>query len=262
MDTAQNQSDLRPQRVALVTGSGAARVGNNVARWLAAREFCVAVHYLESRESAESTSDDIIRSGGTAAAFQADVTSEADVDRLVAEVTDHFGRIDLLVCAASRWQHQPLEQVSAADIRAAFDVDVLGTFLCARRAGLVMAQQDSGGCIVNIGDASISQPRSGEAAYYLAKGCIPTMTQMLAVELAARNPAVRVNAILPGSVMAPAGLTDDQLRQRQSETLTQTADDITSLINAISYLINSPFVTGTCLTVDGGRGIQRGTGSG
>ena len=110
---------------------------------------------------------------------------------------------------------------------------------------------------MNIGDSSIRQPRIGEAAYYLAKGTVPGMTRMLAVELAARNPAVRVNAILPGSVMAPGSSTETQRQQRRSETLTQTADDPTSLINAIRYLTASAHVTGTCLTIDGGRGINR-----
>ena len=244
------------RRVALITGSGADRIGNRIARELIKDGFEVALHYHCSRESAECTVSDIVAQGGIAHCFRADVRSEAEVDRLIGDVTDRFGRLDLLVNAASQWNKQRLEDVTADEILTAFSVDVLGTFLCARRAGLVMAQQAEGGCIVNIGDASMLQPRTGEPAYYLAKGTIPTMTRMLAVELATRNPAVRANAVLPGSVMAPESFTESQRQQRRSESLTQTSNDPVSLINAIRYLVNSSSVTGSCLTIDGGRGIK------
>ncbi|MCH2213301.1 MAG: SDR family oxidoreductase [Fuerstiella sp.] len=244
------------QRVALITGSGADRVGNRIARMLVDDGFEIALHYHSSKESAESTVSEICDQGGTAQCFAADVTSETDVDRLIADVIDRFGRLDLLVNTASQWSKQPIEEVTAADVLSAFKVDGLGTFLCARRAGLLMARQAQGGCIVNIGDASMYQPRTGEPAYYLAKATIPTLTRMLAVEMAALNPAVRVNAVLAGSVMAPNSFSKSQRQQRQTESLTQMVDHPASLANAIRYLAESPAVTGTCLTIDGGRGIR------
>jgi len=252
---SENQPGKTSNPVALVTGSGSARVGNYLVRGLASKGFTVAVHYATSKDSAEETVKGIEEQGGTAAALQADVTLESEVDELIETVLGQFGRIDLLVTAASRWEKQPLEDVRADNIRSAFDVDCLGTFLCAQKAGLAMARQESGGSIILIGDASIAQPRSGEAAYYLAKATIPTMTRMLAVELAARHPSVRVNAILPGSVMAPIELTSAQLKERREATLTKTADNPDAILQAVLYLTKAPFVTGTCLTVDGGRGI-------
>lgn len=260
MTAVPNDADQAPVPVALITGSGAPRLGNRIARSLAEGGYQVALHYHRSREFAEQSQSEIIQAGGTAAVFQADVRSEEEVDRLMTDVVRRFGSIGLLVNTASRWQHSPLEDVSAADVRDAFETDVLGTFLCARRAGLLMVEQATGGCIVNIGDASMNQPRTGEAAYYAAKGCVPTLTRMLAVELAARNPAVRVNAVLPGSVLAPESFSDRQRSARQAETLTQKADDPQAVVDAILYLAGSPFVTGTCLTVDGGRGIFRPPG--
>jgi pteridine reductase len=254
-DADQSTSPNSP--VALVTGSGANRVGNHVARGLAAHGFAVAVHYATSKVSATNTVADITEQGGTACDFQADVTLESEVDELIDTVGDHFGRIDLLVTTASRWEKQSFEDVRTEDIRSTFEVDCLGTFLCARKAGLVMTQQDTGGNIVLIGDASIYQPRTGEPAYYLAKATIPTMTRMLAVELAERQPSVRVNAILPGSVMAPNTMTSAQQQQRRHATLTRTADNPDAVTQAVLYLTNASFVTGTCLTVDGGRKILR-----
>jgi len=242
--------------VALVTGSGADRVGNRLVRTLAANGYAVAVHYRSSDVGATSTVREIEQQGGTARAFQADVSEEADVDHMMEEVVGHFGRLDLLVTTASRWDRKSLEEITTADVRAAFAVDGLGSFLCARRAGLLMAQQDSGGSIVLIGDASVQQPRTGQAAYYLAKGSIPAMTRVLAAELADRNPSVRVNAILPGSILAADASSADDCARRIGETLTQLADDPHSVANAVRYLAESPLVTGTCLTLDGGRGIK------
>jgi pteridine reductase len=261
-DTPTNSvSDTRSRDigspVALVTGSGADRVGNHVARGLAAEGFTIAVHYGTSKNSAKRTVEEVKKQGGEALTFRTDVTSESDVDQLIEDVLDQFGRIDLLVTTASRWEKQTLEKVRAEDIRAAFDVDCLGTFLCARRAGLAMTRQETGGNIVLLGDASMHQPRSGEAAYYLAKATIPTMARLLAVELAERHPSVRVNAILPGSVMAPQSLSAAQLQERSDATLTKTADNPDAITRAVLYLTNASFVTGTCLTVDGGRGIRR-----
>lgn len=251
-DTKQN-----PAPVVLITGSGSLRLGNRIARSLADRGYQLALHYRTSAATAEQTQTEIEQSGGTASVFQADVSSEADVDQLMSDVVDRFGRLDLLINAASRWQQGTLEDVTAADLLAAFQTDALGTFLCGRRAGLIMAQQQTGGCIINVGDASMHQPRTDEAAYYVAKGSIPTVTRMLAVELAARNPAVRVNAVLPGSVLAPESFSQERRRQRQQETLTKKADDPAAVVDAVLYLATSTFVTGVCLQIDGGRGIYR-----
>ncbi|MCH2203749.1 MAG: SDR family oxidoreductase [Fuerstiella sp.] len=253
---ASTKTLTETQRVALITGSGADRVGNRIARALIGDGFDIALHYHSSKEFAESTVSEISSQGGTAQCFPADVTSETDVDRLITKVIERFGRLDLLVNAASQWNRKPIDEVTAADVLSAFKVDGLGTFLCARRAGLVMVRQAQGGCIVNIGDASMYQPRTGEPAYYLAKGTIPTLTRMLAVEMAALNPAVRVNAVLAGSVMAPNSFTESQRQQRQTDSLTQMVDHPASLASAIRYLAESPAVTGTCLTIDGGRGIR------
>jgi pteridine reductase len=200
-----------------------------------------------------------LRRGGTdAAAFQANVADEDEVERLFREVTARFGRLDVLVNAASRYAPQPLETVTAQDVMHHFSVDVLGSFLCGRRAGLIMAGQEDGGVIVNIGDWAVRRPYRDYAAYLVAKGCIPTLTRVLAVELAARNPKVRVNCILPGPVMFPPDLTDAERQELVEVTLVKTADHPESVSRAVRFFVESPFVTGSCLTVDGGRSIFAG----
>lgn len=247
-------------RVALVTGSGKQRVGNVIARTLAARGFSIALHYRTSAQEAHQTVQAIHAQGGRAEAFQADVSVEAEVDRLFRQTLDCFGRLDVLVTAAATWEPKPLEQITAADVRRQFEINALGTFLCCQRAGLIMVRQPEGGAIVTIGDWACARPYPDYAAYFVSKGSIPTITQTLAVELARRNPAVRVNCILPGPVMLPANLPLHERHEAIAGTLLRRVGKPEHVAQAVLFLIENDFVTGVCLPVDGGRTIAPGPG--
>src|SRR5262245_37010407 len=147
-----------PHPVAIVTGAGAPRIGNRVARELAARGYRLVVHAQSSLARAEETAAELRSAGGEAIALSADVSDEQDVRTMIAAVLQHFGRIDALVNCAAIWQRKPLEQVTADDVRGHFEVNVLGTFNCCREVGLAMTQQAEGGAIVNFGDWAIARP--------------------------------------------------------------------------------------------------------
>jgi pteridine reductase len=244
--------------VALVTGAGSRRVGNTVARMLAERGYDIALHCHTSRDSARQSVAEFRALAVQAKAFQANVASESEVDRLFAEVHRRFGRLDVLVTAASRFRSKSLELTTADDVRGNFEVDVLGTFLCCRRAGLMMAEQPQGGLIVTIGDWAVLRPYRNYAAYLIAKGTIPTMTRMLAVELARRNPAVRVNCIMPGPVMIPADLPDEERQESIAGTLVHREGRPENVGKAVLSFIDNDFVTGASLVVDGGRLLAGG----
>jgi pteridine reductase len=229
-----------------------------IAHDLAKGGWDVAIHFRRSAQEAAETVAELRALGVAADAFQADVAIEADVDRLFAEVLARFGRLDVLVNTASKWAAQRLEEVTAEDVRQHFAVDALGTFLCARRGGLIMAGQPEGGAIVNFGDWAVSRPYRDHAAYFIAKGAIPTLTRVLAVELAHRNPRVRVNCVQPGPVMFPPELSPAEQQELVEATLVKMADCPQSVSHAVRFLIDNPFVTGECLTVDGGRTIFAG----
>jgi pteridine reductase len=243
------------QRIALITGSGRHRIGNVIARALAEQGYDIALHYNRSAAEAQETAAELKAIGVRAAAFQADLAAEEQIARLFDEVLKTFGRLDVLVTAAAMWERKPLEQVVAADVRRHFDINTLGTFLCCRRAGLIMAGQLEGGAIVTIGDWAVARPYANYAAYFVSKGAIPAMTRTLAVELAQRNPAVRVNCILPGPVMLPENLSEHEVKGAIAGTLLKRAGRPENVAQAVLFLIENDYVTGVCLPVDGGRTI-------
>jgi pteridine reductase len=242
-------------KVALVTGSGKRRVGNAVAAALAARGYAIALHYNRSAEEARQTLVRLKEQRARASAFQADVADQSEVDRLFEETLDHFGRLDVLVTAAAVWHRTPLEDVTAEDVRRQFEVNTLGTLLCCRKAGLIMANQPEGGVIVTLGDWATRRPYPNYAAYFASKGAIPTLTRVLAVELARRNPKVRVNCILPGPVMLPEDLSEAEVKGAVAGTLVRRAGRPENVAHAVVFLVENDFVTGACLPVDGGRTI-------
>jgi pteridine reductase len=241
--------------VALITGSGRHRVGNVVARYLAERGYSIALHYHSSAEAARVAREEIRAIGVDCHAFQADVSVEAEVDKMFDQALNQFGRLDVLVTTASIWDTVPLERVSTDELLRNFRINTLGTFFCARRAGLAMVEQEDGGAIITIGDWAIARPYLDHAAYFLSKGAIPTLTRTLAVELGHRNPTVRVNCIHPGPVMFPPDTSDAEREALVESTLTKNADCPECVAQAVEFLVNNKFVTGACLPVDGGRSI-------
>ena len=244
-----------PARVALVTGSGKKRVGAAVADALARRGFADVVHYFHSAVEAEETVASLRSYGVEAVAVAADLADEADLRNMIAAVLARFGRIDVLVNCAAIWESKPLEAITAADVRRHFDINALGTFLCSQQAGLAMVKQPEGGLIVNVGDWAEVRPYLGYAAYFPSKGAVTAITHCLAVELAHRNPNVRVNAILPGPVMLPPELTDDEKRGAINATLVKREGSPHNIAQAVLSFVDNDFVTGVCLPVDGGRTI-------
>jgi pteridine reductase len=242
-------------KVALVTGAGKRRVGSFVADALAERGFALVIHYRSSADEANEAVAAYKRRGVEAIALQADLTSEAEVQSLIDRSLQHFGRIDVLVNCAAAWKSKKLEDVNAADLRHYFDTNTLSTFLCSQRAGLAMVKQKEGGCIVNVGDWAVHRPYMNYSAYFPSKGAIPTLTRTLAVELGVRNPAIRVNCVLPGPVMLPPDLPEEERQAAINATLVKREGTPQHIAQAVLFFTDNDFVTGVSLPVDGGRSI-------
>jgi pteridine reductase len=244
-------TDSADQPVALVTG-GAVRVGQAIVRELALRGYRIAIHANRSLDAAQALVDELRSAGGEAVAFGADLRDEDATRAMIDRVRRHFGRLNALVNNAATWSPTPLEDVAADDVRRLFEINTLSTFICCQHAGLIMAEQEEGGAIVNIGDWATARPYRNYSAYFISKGAIPTLTRMFAVELA---PRVRANAVLPGPVLLPDSLSAEERNRAIAGTLLQRPGKPENVAQAVAFLLANDFVTGVCLPVDGGRTI-------
>jgi len=246
---------MKTQKVALVTGSGKRRVGSYVADALAKRGYALAIHYRSSATEADEAVARYRDQGVLAIAVQADLTDEKAAAALIARTINQFGRLDVLVNCAAAWKSKRLEEVTASDVRHYFETNTLATFLCTQQAGFAMVKQKEGGSIVTIGDWATQRPYLNYAAYFPSKGAIPTLTRTMAVELGTRNPAVRVNCILPGPVMLPPDLPETDKQQAINATLVKREGQPEHIAQAVLFFLDNDFVTGVCVPVDGGRTI-------
>jgi pteridine reductase len=245
-----------PAPVALVTGSGSARVGRVVAEHLARLGCDIALHANTSVTAAETVAEQLRSNHKRRVIVTSGSLLVDDTPRkLVQQTFDAFGRVDILVNCAAIWSPKRFEELSADDLREYFQINSIGSFLCAQQAGLLMVAQPTGGSIVNIGDWATGRPYLDHAAYFPSKGSIETMTRSLAVELAHRNSRIRVNCIQPGPVLLAAEASEATQARIAESTLLQRLGTPEHVAHAVQFLCENDFVTGVCLPVDGGRSI-------
>tara|TARA_R110002073_G_scaffold34147_2_gene101682 strand:+ start:5666 stop:6508 length:843 start_codon:yes stop_codon:yes gene_type:complete len=245
-----------PNPVALVTGSGAPRVGRAIAIALAQQGCRIALHANTSTDKASQAAAEITRRFGSEAIVTCGALQHDGVaDRIVEETHSQFGRIDVLVNSAAIWQPTRFEDVTSDEVRRYFEINALGSFLCARAAGLKMVAQPSGGSVVNIGDWATVRPYLDHAAYFPSKGSIEVMTRSLAVELGHRNRRVRVNCIQPGPVLLSQDVSESHQQKLAASTLVGKIGTPENIAHAVQFFCENDFVTGVCLPVDGGRSI-------
>lgn len=236
-------------KAALVTGA-ARRVGLEIAKHLAAKGAAVAVHYNTSHEEALQAVAAIEALGVRSAAVQGDMAKVEDIRRFVDEAHALLGRLDILVNSASVFPRTPFRQVSPEEWDAMMDINARGPFFCAQAAAEHM--QDKGGVIINIADVRMERPRKDYVPYIASKSALASLTSGLARVLA---PAIRVNAIGPGSVMFPESYTEEQKRKAVEGTLLKRAGTPEDIARAVVFLCESDYITGAFLPVDGGLNL-------
>lgn len=253
------QPSLKSNRpVAWITGSGAARVGQVIAKEFAARGYNIVLHAHRSLDQAQQCLDELHQQNVEAILVQGSVDEPEFAKASVQTIVNRFGRLDVLINSAAIWDWKSLEETSVEDIQHHFSVNTLGTFLCSQAAGLQMVRQPEGGAIVLIGDWAVQQPYRDFSAYFCSKGSIETMTRSLAVELATRNPSIRVNAIMPGPVMLDPSVSVERAEAARELSLLKRHGKPEDVAEAAFFLATQEFITGVCLNVDGGRSIFSG----
>jgi NAD(P)-dependent dehydrogenase (short-subunit alcohol dehydrogenase family) len=241
-------------KVALITGGK--RIGAVVACELAARGVDVAFSYARSKTEAEQAADVVRAAKRRGATFQADLSEPTAAATLVNAVVKAFGRLDILINMASVYAQRPFADLTVADWNAVIDVDLRAAFLCAHAAAPHMRAR-GGGRIINFSDwvAKSGRPRyQGYVPYYVAKSGAVALTEALALELAADN--ILVNAIAPGPILAPPGTTDAESRAVVDATPLGRWGGEIEIAKAVIGLLDSDFITGETIRVDGGRHLK------
>lgn len=237
-------------KVALITG-GAKRVGKAIGQAFALRGCKIVVHYHASQPEAEQTVQELLAAGHDAIAVQADITQEGQVTRMVETAVARFGRIDVLVNNAAVFFRTPIDTLSIEEWELMLEVNLTGTFLCARQIGLRMREW-GWGHIINIADVAGQRPWADYIPYSVSKACVITLTQGLALELA---PEVMVNAIIPGPVLFQDD-TPEPVRQREiDKTLVKRAGTPEEVAEVIVFVAESDYSTGGLFHIDGGRAL-------
>jgi pteridine reductase len=236
-------------KVALVTGA-ARRVGRAIAGCLAERGATIAVHYNSSQHEAQSLVGEIERAGGRARAIGANLASVAEIERMVADVLDAFGRIDVLVNSASVFYRKPIDDVTEQDWDLNLDVNLKAPFFLSRAAGAAMRKQGAGK-IINIGDWAGIRPYNNYLPYTVSKSGLIGLTRSLAKALA---PEVQVNCIALGPVLPPEDYSDEENARLIAGTLTKRLGSPEDVAQAVLFFCQgTDFATGATLLVDGGR---------
>ena len=241
-------------RVVLLTG--AKRIGAALAKEAAAAGADIALSYKTSRAEAEAAAAAICQLGRRAVCIKADLSDAADCRAMVDETVRQLGRLDVLVNMASLYAPTPFDNLTAAEFDRGLSVDLRAAFLCSSAAAPHM-RASGGGRIVNIADwlpASGRTRYKGFLPYYVAKGGVIALTEALALELAEHQ--ILVNAIAPGPILAPDGLADDDVKAVEEATPLGRWGGEQEIVKAVLFLIDSEFVTGEVIRVDGGRHLR------
>ncbi len=241
-------------RVALITG--AKRIGAVVAEHLARGGADVALVYRGSRADAEETAEVVRGQGRRAQVIQADLMQEDDCTRVVEETVASLGRLDILVNMASLYKPVAFDDLTVSDWNAQLDIDLRASWLCAQ-AAVPHMRRLRGGRIVNFSDwvAASGRPRyTGYLGYYVAKAAVIALTEALALELAGDQ--ILVNAIAPGPIVAPEGTSDRDFRAVERATPLGRWGGEIEIAKAVVSLVESDFITGQTIRVDGGRHLR------
>ncbi len=247
-------------KVVVVTGASAG-MGRETAKRFGAAGAKVVVNYASAEKEADATVDAIRKAGGTAIACKADVSQQADAERLIAAAVKEYGRIDILINNAGVTRFIPFDDLDAASPEVwqkLYSINVIGSFNCARAAAKEM-KKVGGGVIVNLASISGHRAAGSSIPYSVSKAAVLQMTRCLAIALA---PDIRVCSVSPGYIEDTrwnagrenfdAGKAAENAAQHTLLKRTGTAAEVA---DAVLYIASDQarYCTGNDLLVDGGR---------
>ncbi len=228
-------------KTALVTGA-AKRIGRAVSLALASSGVNVVIHYSRSSHDAETLAADLGRLGVQATPLQADLAEPEEAEALVGRA----GRIDLLVNNASVFEADTLETATLDRLVHAVKINAWAPFVLTR----AFARQLGRGKVVNLLDTRVAGLDLAHAGYLLSKQMLAVITRMAAVAFA---PGVTVNAVAPGLILPPPGQDEAYLARLARGLPLRRHGGPEDVARAVLFLLESDFITGQVVFVDGGR---------
>jgi NAD(P)-dependent dehydrogenase (short-subunit alcohol dehydrogenase family) len=237
-------------KVAIVTGA-AGTIGAAIAARLAAEGAGVVIADLHAA-NAVATAEALMREHGVRAlGIGCDVGDEAQVKACVAAAIAAFGRLDVIVNNAGLMTFKALTEWTADDWLAVLRVDLLGADFFTKQAFLHMAEP--GGAIVNIASVHAVMTSANAAPYAAAKAAMVSLTRTTSIEGRDRN--IRANAVLPGAIDTPMLWSNPNVRSGAETFDKRDVGKPEDIAAAVAFLASddAKFITGTTLTVDGGR---------
>lgn len=247
------------EKIIVITGGGRG-IGAACALLAAQQGYKVCINYRSDGVAAHKVIDAILASGGIAMAVQADVSDQADVERMFSLVEERFGRLDALINNAGILARQMrVDQMDAARINRIMATNVTGSFLCAREAVRRMSSKHGGpgGGIVNISSRAAVLGSAGEYVDYAAsKAALDGLTIGLSKEVAGER--IRVNGVRPGLIhtgMHASGGEPDRVSRLQSCVPMARGGEPVEVAQAALWLLSdaASYTTGTFIDVSGGR---------
>jgi 3-oxoacyl-[acyl-carrier protein] reductase len=248
---------LLENKVAIVTG-GARGLGKAYCLRMAEEGAKVVVADILEPE-AEATANEIKAKGGAAIAIKADVTSEAETQRMAEETVKEFGRIDILVNNAGFYHgmsRKPFNEISSAEWDKMMDVSAKGTWLCSKAVFPQMKKQGKGK-IINISSEAVFAPTKGLIHYTAAKAAVIGITRVLAGELGQYG--ICANVVVPGVIDTPATRSYVSMEKMDASSVPMgrfgRPEDV---VGAVIFFASddSDFISGQSLLVDGARRVN------
>jgi 3-oxoacyl-[acyl-carrier protein] reductase len=241
-------------KVAVVTGASKG-IGAGIARALGEAGASVAVNFASDEAGAKRVVAAIEKAGGRAIAVRGNVANADDVRGIFAAAREAFGRLDVLVNNAGVYRFEPLQDVTEAEYRRQFDVNVLGTLLATQEA--LKHFGDAGGSVVNLGSVVSTNPLVGSVIYSATKAAVDNLTLTLARELAPKR--IRVNAVAPGSTRSEGlesmGIIGSDMEKHLiGQTPMQRLGEPEDIARAVVFLASdqSGWITGETIRAAGG----------
>jgi NAD(P)-dependent dehydrogenase (short-subunit alcohol dehydrogenase family) len=237
-------------KAVLITGG--ARIGQAVAVALAERGANVAMTYRASKKSAEETVKRVRESGRRGIAVRADLKNERELRNAVDKAAQFFGRLDVLVNMASIYEKAPFKKLNSTVWRENMAANLECAYLLSLHCAPIMKRR-GGGRMIHFSDwvSASGRPRYKDyIPYYVSKTGIIGLAEVLALELA---PEILVNAIAPGPILAPQDLSSSEDRAVRRATPLGRWGGPEEIAKTVLFLIETDFITGECIRVDGGR---------